>query len=144
MKLHEELYFDITAEGTKADVKKFAAFLTSGELDDFFEMTSDLILYSDNYAMASDGEKVSMTVSNDDYGIEIDSFNPEEFLDVLCAAGKNLFIHGNIFDIDDEEYRFSSQLGDSYYVNSDSIEYSDELDLEALKEERDEDDYDEE
>ncbi len=144
MKLHEELYFDITAEGTKADVKKFAAFLTSGELDEFFEMTSDLILYSDNYAMASDGEKVSMTVSNDDYGIEIDSFNPEEFLDILCAAGKNLFIHGNIFDIDDEEYRFSSQLGDSYYVNSDSIEYSDELDLEALKEERDEDDYDEE
>ena len=66
MKLHEELYFDFTAEGAKSDVKKFVSFITSGELDDFFELTDDLISYSDNYSFASDSEKVSITVSNDD------------------------------------------------------------------------------
>ena len=143
MKLHEELYFNFTAEGAKSDVKKFVAFITSGELDEFFEITDDLISYGDNYSYAAESEKVSVTVSNDDYGYEIDSLNPEEFLEVLCAAGKNLYIHGNLFDIDDEEYRFVSHAGDNYYLNSDKIEYSDELDDEARREEVD-DDFDEE
>ena len=143
MKLHEELYFDFTAEGAKSDVKKFVSFITSGELDDFFELTDDLISYSDNYSFASDSEKVSITVSNDDYGFEIDSLNPEEFLEVLCAGGRSLYIHGNLFDIDDEEYRFVSHAGDAYFINSDKIEYSDELDEEARREDND-DDLDEE
>ena len=143
MKLHEELYFDFTAEGAKSDVKKFVSFITSGELDDFFELTDDLISYSDNYSFASDSEKVSITVSNDDYGFEIDSLNPEEFLEVLCAGGRSLYIHGNLFDIDDEEYRFVSHAGDAYFINSDKIEYSDELDEEARREDSD-DDLDEE
>jgi len=143
MKLHEELYFDFTGEGSKSDVKKFVSFITSGELDDFFEITDELITYSDNFTYASDSEKVTVSVSNDDYGFEIDSFNPEEFLDVLCAGGKSLYIHGNFFDIDDEEYRFVSHAGDSYYINSDRIEYSDELDDEARREDAD-DDLDEE
>ena len=143
MKLHEELYFDFTAEGAKSDVKKFVSFITSGELDDFFEITEDLLSYGDNYFYAADAEKVIVTVSNDDYGCEIDSLNPEEFLDVLCAGGKNLYIHGNLYDIDDEEYRFVSPAGASYFLNSDKIEYSDELDDEARREDVD-DDFDEE
>ena len=81
MRLHEELYFSFTIEGTAQNVKKFVSFLLSGDLDEFFEITEDNVIYSDNYRFASAGETVSVTVSNDDYGIEIDSFNPEEFLD---------------------------------------------------------------
>ncbi len=135
MKLHEELYFEITAEADRETVDKFVAFVTSGELDDFFEFTSDYIIYSDNYNSASYGENVSVTLANDDYGIEIDSFNPEDFLDALCSGGKNLFIHGNLYDIDNEEYRFVSHVGDTSYDNSDDIEFTDELDDEARREE---------
>ena len=99
MRLHDELYFDIQATGSKVDIKKFVDFLLSGELDDFFEFSDDYIIYSDNYEYASSLEEVSVTIANDDIGIEIDSFNPERLLDVLCVAGRNLSIHGNIFDI---------------------------------------------
>ena len=142
MRLHDELYFEIHASGTKADVQRFAEFLTSGELDDFFEITPDYITYSDNFDYASQSEEVSLTFANDDIGIEIDSFNPERLLDVLCAAGKSLSMHGNIFDIDDEEYYFVSHKNDASYVNTDSLEFADELDEEARREESEEaDDY---
>ncbi len=140
MKLHEELYFEITAEGDRESIDKFAAFITSGELDDFFEFTEDYIIYSDNYNTASFAEKITMTLANDDYGIEIDSFDPEDFLDALCRGGKNLLIHGNLYDIDNDEYRFISHMGDTSYENSDDIEFSDELDEEARREESFEDD----
>ena len=144
MRLNEELYFEITVDGEKADVERFLTFLTSGELDDFFEFTSDYILYGDNYYEKEDHERVIVTIANDDYGIEIDRLNPEEFLDVFCSAGKNVSIDGHLFDIDDEEYRFVSYLGDSSYVNSEDIDYSDELDIEAKREEDDfDDDWDE-
>ena len=61
----------------------------------------------------------------------------------MCAGGRSLYIHGNLFDIDDEEYRFVSHAGDAYFINSDKIEYSDELDEEARREDND-DDLDEE
>ena len=138
MKLYEELYFDIKAEGNPADLKKFVSFILSGDLDEFIEITEDHIIYSDNYSYAAAGEMVSITVSNDDFGIEIDSFDPEKFLDVLCAAGKNLFIHGNLFDIDDAEYLFTSQPGDAGYYNSDDIEFHDELDDERDREDSEE------
>ena len=142
MKLHEELYFEITVEGDKASASKFVAFLTSGELDDFFEFSSDYIIYGDNYTFAEGHEKVNITLANDDYGIEIDEFNPEKFLDVLCSGGKNLLIHGHIFDIDDEEYRFISHTGDPCYINAENIDFADELDIEARKEEQDDGDFD--
>ena len=142
MRLHDELYFEIHATGYKADVQRFVEFLLSGELDDFFEITTDYITYSDNYDFASSFEEVSITLANDDIGIEIDSFNPEKLLDVLCVAGKNLAIDGNIFDIDDEEYYFISHKNDPSYVNTDSLEFADELDEEARREEYEEsDDY---
>ena len=142
MRLHDELYFEIYASGSKADIERFVDFLTSGDLDDFFEITDDYITYSDNYSYASSAEEVSITFANDDIGIEIDSFNPEKLLDVLCVAGKSLSMHGNIFDIDDEEYYFVSHKNDASYVNTDSLEFADELDEEARREESEEaDDY---
>ena len=47
MTLCEELYFEITLTGEKANLKKFVTFLKSGELDDFFEVTSEYIHYDD-------------------------------------------------------------------------------------------------
>lgn len=141
MKLHEELYFEITVEGLKSDVAKFIDYVRSGELDDFFDFSSQYIVYDDNYAISSDIGQVSVSLSNDNYGIEIDSFDPEEFLDALCSGGKNVTIHGNVFDIYDEEYRFISNAGETSYVNTDDIDFSDELDDEAKKESR-YDDYD--
>ena len=141
MKLHEELYFEITVEGAKSDVVKFIDYVKSGELDDFFEFSSEYIVYDDNYAISSDIGQVSVSLSNDNYGIEIDSFDPEEFLDALCSGGKMVTIHGNVFDIDDEEYRFISNMGETSYVNTDNIDFSDELDDEAKKE-NGYDDYD--
>ena len=134
MKLYEELYFEITVEGVKSDVAKFIDYVKSGELDDFFEFSSEYIVYDDNYAISSETAQVSVSLSNDNYGIEIDSFDPEEFLDALCSGGKNVTIHGNVFDIDDEEYRFISNAGSTSYVNTDDIDFSDELDDEAKKE----------
>ena len=141
MKLHEELYFEITVEGAKSDVVKFIDYVKSGELDDFFDFSSQYIVYDDNYAISSDIGQVSVSLSNDNYGIEIDSFDPEEFLDALCSGGKMVTIHGNVFDIYDEEYRFISNAGESSYVNTDKIDFSDELDDEAKKE-NGYDDYD--
>ena len=141
MKLHEELYFEITVEGAKSDVVKFIDYVKSGELDDFFEFSSEYIVYDDNYAISSDIGQVSVSLSNDNYGIEIDSFDPEEFLDALCSGGKMVTIHGNVFDIDDEDYRFISNMGETSYVNTDNIDFSDELDDEAKKE-NGYDDYD--
>ena len=141
MKLHEELYFEITVEGAKSDVVKFIDYVKSGELDDFFDFSSQYIVYDDNYAISSDVGQVSVSLSNDNYGIEIDSFDPEEFLDALCSGGKMVTIHGNIFDIYDEEYRFISNAGESSYINTDKIDFSDELDDEAKKE-NGYDDYD--
>ena len=141
MKLHEELYFEITVEGAKSDVVKFIDYVKSGELDDFFDFSSQYIVYDDNYAISSDIGQVSVSLSNDNYGIEIDSFDPEEFLDALCSGGKMVTIHGNVFDIYDEEYRFISNAGESSYINTDKIDFSDELDDEAKKE-NGYDDYD--
>ena len=118
MTLCEELYFDITLIGPKSEIKKFTSFLRSGELDDFFEFSNDYLSYSDDFDDAGADERVSMTLSNDDWGIEIDEFDTDEFLEVFCRAAKNLFVNGELFDIDDEQFSFVSEEGDSYYVNS--------------------------
>ncbi len=134
MHLHEELYFEITAEGAKQQINKFISYITSGELDDFFEFSSDFILYSDNYLTSDDSANVSITISNDDFGIEIDEFDPEEFLDAMCAGGKDILIHGQLYDIDDEEFRFVSNIGDPCYLDASKMVFEDELD-EVSKEE---------
>ena len=140
MTLYEELFFEITVRGKKADLKKFASFLKSGELDDFFEISSEYIIYDDNYADVDDEADSEIIFTTDDYGIEIDEFEVDEFLEVLCKAGKSLDIYGCIYDIDEEEYNFSSERGDSYYINTrKAMKYNDELDEIAVDEDSEED-----
>lgn len=136
MTLCEELYFEITLTGAKSAIKQFISFLKSGELDEFFEFSSDYISYDDNFETAEPDAEVSVVISNDDYGIEIDEFDTDEFLDVFCRASKELDVTGTLYDIDDEQYSFKSDAGDSYYVNAHKAVLFNE---DADKEEEDED-----
>ena len=76
--------------------------------------------------------------SDEECGIEIDEFDTDEFLDVFCRASRALDVRGQLYDIDDEEYSFISEAGDSYYVNAKNIKSFNEDD--DLKEE--DEDYD--
>jgi len=122
MTLCEELYFEITLTGAKTDIKKFISYLKSGELDEFFEFSSEYINYDDEYEDTPAEGETSIVLSNDDYGIEIDEFDTDEFLEVFCRAAKELDVYGSLYDIDDEEYKFKSDKGDSYYINAKRIE----------------------
>ncbi len=131
----EELYFEITLTGAKSEIKKFVSYLKSGELDEFFEITSDYINYDDEYESKGNDEETSIIFSNDDWGIEIDEFDSDEFLEVFCKAAKALEVEGRLFDIDDEEYSFASSKGDSYYINAKRTQrFNDELDEKAAEE----------
>jgi hypothetical protein len=139
MTLYEELYFDVTLRGPKSEIKKFVSFLRSGELDDFFEITSDYIIYDDTYAEADDATETEIIFTNDDYGIEIDEFDTDEFLEVFCKGAKKLEVYGTLFDSDDGEYQFMSAKEDSYYLNTQkNIVFNDELD-EVRRDEEDDD-----
>ena len=141
MTLCEEIYFEIKLTGAKSEVKKFASFLKSGELDEFFEITSDYIHYEDGYTEATDDGEVTMIFANDDYGIELDELDTEEFLEVFCRAARRLEVFGTMYDCDDEEYSFVSHTGDTYYLNSRKVGiFNDELDAHAREEESGEDD----
>ena len=118
MLLYEELYFEIEVSGQKSQLKKFISFLKSGELDEFFEFSTDYINYDDEYAESNDTQETNIVLSTDDFGIEIDEFDTDEFLEILCKAGKDLYISGQLYDVDDEEYSFISEAGDSYYINA--------------------------
>ena len=140
MTLCEELFFEIKLSGEKKELKKFIDFLKSGELDDFFEISSDNIDLDDDYLAASDEGEASFMFINDDLGIEIDELDTDEFLDVFCKAARKLDVRGRLYDVDDEEYAFVSARGDSYYINAKNINrFNDELDEQAQKEEADED-----
>ena len=118
MTLYDELYFEIRAMGAKSEIKKFVSYLKSGELDEFFEFSSDYVSYDDEYYDSGDSAEVSVIISNDDYGIEIDEFDTDEFLEIICKAGRRLYLKGQIYDADNEEYSFISEVGDSYYINA--------------------------
>ena len=140
MTLCEELYFEITLSGTKSELKKFVSYLKSGELDDFFEVSSEYIHYDDEFDVADPDKETSLILSNDDYGIEIDEFDTDEFLEVFCKAARALEVEGRLFDIDDEDYAFASAKGDSYYVNAKrNTKFNDELDEKAYEEDMYED-----
>ena len=126
MILCEELYFEITLTGTKTDLKKFVSYVKSGGFDDFFDFQNDYISYDDEFDETAPEGKTSIVLTNDDMGIEIDEFDTDEFLEVLCRAAKSLDVHGHLYDIDDEEYRFVSEPGDSYYLNAKNIFFDDE------------------
>ena len=118
MTLYDELYFEIRASGPKSEVKKFVSYLKSGELDEFFEFSQDYINYDDEYFDAGESTEVNVIISNDDYGIEIDELDTDEFLELLCKAGRRLYLKGQIFDADNDEYSFISEAGNSYYINA--------------------------
>ena len=140
MKLHEELYFEITLSGKKSELSRFVSFLNSGELDEFFEISSDYVIYDDGYAVAGPYEESEISVVNDEYGIELSDFDPEDFLSVFCKAAKNLEVSGYFYDIDDEEFRFSSPMGDPCFTDGELTDFNDELDEEARREELEADD----
>ena len=118
MTLYDELYFEIRATGAKSEVRSFVSYLKSGELDEFFEFSTDYIDYDDEFADAGPDDEVSVVISNEDYGVEIDEFYTDEFLEVLCKAGKRLYLKGQLFDADNDEYSFVSEAGNSYYTNA--------------------------
>ena len=139
MILYEEIYFEITFAGEKSELKKMVNFLKSGELDDFFEISSDYICYADEYRGTPEGEDSEFTFTNDDLGIEVDEFDTDEFLEIICKVGRKLDISGHIYDVSDMEYSFTSERGDSYYVNArETKKFNDELDEAAENEEMDE------
>lgn len=138
MTLCEELYFDISLTGQKSEIKKFISYLKSGELDEFFEISSEYIDCDDDYAKAEPNEEVTIIFSNDDYGIEIDEFDTDEFLEVFCKAAKSLYVSGRLYDADEEEYEFVSAKDDSYYLNAKrSIKFNDDIDEEDFDDEDD-------
>ena len=137
MLLCEELYFEITLTGVKSEIKKLVTFLKTGGLDDFFEFSADYISYDDEFDTTENEGKTSVVLANDDYGIEIDELDTDDFLDVFCRAAKNLDVVGSLYDADEDEYRFISDAGESYYLNSDKIsKFNEDLD----REEEDSDD----
>ena len=140
MILSEEVYFEITLSGSKADVKKFVKFVKGEGLEDFVESAWDFINYSDDYADIDDSRETEIVFANDDCGIEISEFDTEEFLDTFCHAAKELFVSGHLYDINDDEYRFTSEAGSSDFVNARKAKrFNDELDDAAYHEELDED-----
>ena len=117
MILCDEFYFEITFTGAKAEIKKIAKFLKSGGLEEFFDFDDSYISFDDAYFDAADEEETWLTLSNDDYGIEIDEIDADELLEVICRAAKALHVSGSLYAINDEEYDFVSKAGDSYHVD---------------------------
>ena len=135
----DELYFEINISGKKAEIKKLISFLTSGGLDEFFEISEDYICRDDYFDEATDTDECSVVFTNDDLGIEIDELDSDDFLEAFCRAARNLDARGRMYDAEDEEYAFVSREGDPYYLNADKIElFNDELDERAREEEADE------
>jgi hypothetical protein len=135
MTLYDELYFEISAKGEKAEIKKLIRFLKSGELDDFFEDAEEYINLDDNYDSVSDTESTELVFSNDELGIEIDEFDTDDFLELFCKAAKSLDLTGSLYDMDDNEFSFTSPEGDAYYYNARLKSFNDELDDVASDEE---------
>lgn len=138
MTLYEEIYFEITLKGRKTDLRKFARYLQSGALDDFFEMQEDYICFDDEFDGAEDSAECEMIFTNDDFGIELDELCPEEFLEEFCKAARALEVQGQLCDADGSEFRFFSEAGDPDYVKGGSA-FNDELDAQAAAEQKDED-----
>ena len=141
MILYDELYFDITVEGVKSDIEKFVRALRAGALEDFFEFDEEQLDFDDGYATADGGAKTSLTFSSVDIGIEIDELEVFDLLDELCRISRTLEVRGEIYDAENDEYRFVSHAGDSYYINRDKEKlFNEELDKEEETDTEDEGD----
>lgn len=141
MILSEEIYFEINMHGKKADIKNMVKFLKSGELEDFFDIGSEYIVYDDDFAGADDTQETGFTFTNDDMGIEVEEFDTDAFLEIFCKAATPLDVDGHIYDIDDEEYSFVSRPGSGDYEDTQGEKrFNDELDEEMYAEEREAED----
>ena len=141
----ESLCFEITVNGTNADVKKLVNVIKSGAFDDFFEFDEEMLSFDDDYETADADEATSMLFSSDEFGVEVDELDADEFIEAFCKAARMLHVNGVLYNFEDEEYRFISDAGDSYYVNAENARvFNDELDAELSREEREakEDDED--
>ena len=136
MILYDEVYFDITLSGAKADLKKFAKYIKGGALEDIFEEAQEYISYDDNFSDAEDEDECEMFFSNDELGLEIRKFNTEDFLDVFCKETARIEVSGHIYDINDDEYMFKSPKG-SISFSSGKGKFNDELDAIARDEDYD-------
>ncbi len=135
----DSVCFEISIIGEKAKVQKLINYLKSGELDAFFEIDDDFFLLDDAYDEAAPDAEVELSFSSDEFGIEVEEFDSDEFLEILCRAAKPLYLKGSFYNFDDDEVRFLSEEGDDYYSNDTNIGiFNDELDNEARKEEADE------
>ncbi len=133
MILHGELYFEITLEGSREALKKFESYAMSGVFSDFFDVLDDYLIYDDDFATDETGRLI---FTNDEYGIEIARFKTDDFLELLCSGAKDLDVTGSLYDIDDDEFRFVSPMGDYDYTDQDNVKlFNDELDAAALEEE---------
>ena len=128
MILYDEVYFEITVSGAKSDVKKFVKYLKGGALDDFFEASGDFISYDDDFAVKGDEELCEMVFANDDFGIEVVKFETDDFLDIFCKESAGLDVSGHIYDINDDEYAFTSAKGSVDYRSARGERFNDELD----------------
>ena len=140
MTLYDELYFDITLEGAKSDIKKFIRALNCGAVDDFFEFSEEMLDYDDDYESKSDDATVSVSFSNTDFGIEIEELEVFDLLDELCRITRALEVRGEIYDAENDEYRFVSHASDSYYINADREKlFNEEIENPAEDDTEDED-----
>ncbi len=138
MILYDEVYFEITVSGTKADIKRFSKYLKGGALDEYFEVSSDFISYDDSFLDAEESDCCELVFSNDDFGIETAKFETDDFLDVFCKETEKLDVRGHIYDINDDEYTFTSPAGSTDYMNSrKASQFNDELDALASDEDYD-------
>ena len=139
MIFYDSVCFDITVMGQKTHVDKLINYLKSGELDSYFVIEDEFFSFDNNYDSANSDDEVSISLS-EEFGVEVEEFDSDEFLEIVCKVEKSLHIKGSFYNFDDDEVRFVSESGNSYYVNSDGFsEFNDELDAEAKKEEAEED-----
>lgn len=135
MILYDEVYFEITVSGAKADIKKFSKYLKGGALDEYFDGAADFISYDDGFLDAEDDDSCELVFANDDLGIEIAKFETDDFLDIFCKETERLDVRGHIYDINDDEYTFTSPSGTVDYINSrKASKFNDELDALASDE----------
>ena len=138
MTLCDELYFEITLRGEKQYAEKFIKYVKSGALEDYIEHAVEYVVCEHEFSYADSDDEVEIFFSNDDFGIEIDEFDPEEFLEVFLKGTRELFVSGQLYDIEDEEYAFVSKEGtDSFFNIKNVTDFNDELDREAAKEDLD-------
>jgi hypothetical protein len=118
MILYDEFYFDISASGEQAELKKFFDFLLSGELDDFFEFSPEYINIDEGFYDEDPTLPLTISITNEDWGIEIDKLYTDEFLELICKAGRRIHLNGTLSDSDGNEYTFVSSENNSYYTNA--------------------------